>query len=77
MDRYKIVNQNSCQGLQSDATSKVKLYQWVHKKYCVFASTQDLNTDKQPKVLKLWLVVEWDMNRFLVQQFIDFYVSNQ
>ncbi len=75
MDHYKIVNQNSCQGLPSDSESTSKLYRRVHKRYCVFASEVDLNDNQQPNVSKLWLVADRDVNWFLVLWFVDFYVT--
>jgi hypothetical protein len=50
----------------------------VHKRYCVFALTVDLNDNKQSNVSKLWLVGDRDVNWFLVVwQFVDFYVTTQ
>jgi hypothetical protein len=68
---------NSCQGLPSDAQSTVKLYLQVHKKYCIFASTVDVDDNQQPKLFKLWLVSDQNVNWFLVQRFIDFHVTCQ
>jgi hypothetical protein len=78
MDHYKIVNKNSCQGLPSNSKSTALLYKRVHIRYCVFALTVDLDSEtKQPLVSKLWSVVDKDVNRFLVRQFVDFYVTTQ
>ena len=77
MDQYLIVNQDSCQGLPSDSKSTLKLYKRVHKKYCVFASTIDIDEYNQPKVSKLWIVSERDVDRTLARKFVDFYVTTQ
>jgi hypothetical protein len=73
MDHYKIVNQNSCQGLPSDSESTSKLYRRVHKRQPT--SEVDLNDNQQPNVSKLWLVADRDVNWFLVLWFVDFYVT--
>jgi hypothetical protein len=77
MASFAIVNQNSCQGLPTDAKSTSKLYRRVHSSYCRFASTVDVDTDKKPRCSKLWLVAAHDVNRLLVRRFIDFFVKTR